>query len=69
MIKPYPGHEADADCYSRMLLSGIHNHKAIDSRLKHAGMTDRSRLLVNLQQPPIREQIITDDYSIYNQAR
>jgi len=47
----YPGQQAVADCHSRMLLSGIHCHTGIDSRLKHAGMTDFKTPKANLQQP------------------
>ena len=35
-----PSKGAAAVCHSRMFLSGIHNHKIIDSGQKNAGMTD-----------------------------
>jgi hypothetical protein len=50
-----PGRQAVADCHSRVLLSGIHCHNIIDSRLKRAGMTELWHFLVNLQQPEGRD--------------
>lgn len=55
---------AVADCHSRMYLSGIHRHKVIDSRSKHAGMAEVSHFLVNLQQPQRRGETPSENAKI-----